>query len=311
MGSFFAVQVMTGKETRTKDLLKQSLFYKDMDLVKGIYANETHTEFVNHKTKSVNDDFLITEEDISLHLEKERMRSYITNRRLQLEAIEKYDSLECEVLKKEYRKEISQLEKQVREMKERSKAVHSVLNGYILIELSIDVLELPPELWHVIKNTPNVISILSSVPIPKHEVDRFFEQITSNAEPEIVVSFDKELSYDDCKEKQFELLDKLNAKDSNLTKSEIGKIENELDNVHENIVSKVNTVIDSKPVNHFVRKVRAYVKRKHKMVSLPKRIFNKLYGVAERSQIGNLICEKDFIKRFTKLFHQHEGYLYG
>lgn len=310
MGSYFAVQVMTGKETNTKDLLKQTLFYKGINLVKGIYANETHTEFVNHKTKNVNDDFLITEEDISVHLEKERMRSYITNRRLQLEAIEKYESIEYEMVKDDYRKEINQLEKQVREMRERSKSLHSVLNGYILIELSVEVAELPPDLWHVIKNTPNVISILSSIPIPKTEVDYYFEQFVSNSEPEVILSFDKETSYEDCKEKQYELLNKLNDKKSNLTKSEVKEIENKLDNIHEDIVNEVNTVIESKPVNEFISKIKAFIKRKHKMVSLPKTIFNELYGIAERGQIGKYLSEKDFIKRFTKLFQHHEGYIY-
>src|SRR5690625_2921511 len=47
MGSMFAIQVKTGSETKVKEMLKYVLESASYDLVKGIYANETHTKIIS------------------------------------------------------------------------------------------------------------------------------------------------------------------------------------------------------------------------------------------------------------------------
>lgn len=307
MGTFYAVQVMTGQETKTKDMLKRVLTTNGITSVKGIYANETHTQFVNNKSDSVTNGFEITEEDIFIYLKKDRMRSAITNRRLQLEVIENYYSPEIELLKKEYRKEISELEKKVRELSVEAKTIHSVLRGYILIEMTAESTILPAEIWHLIKNTPCVISILSRDPIPESEINHFFDNLSENLEPEVVLGFEKVKTYEEIEEEQIALLELLNKKDSKLSKSEVVSIENKLDNIHESVIDKVTSFLNNKPVDSILSKVKAFISRKQKMVSLPMALFNKIYAEAERSRIAKYIHEKDFIDRFDRLLQENNG----
>src|SRR5690625_6305598 len=132
MGSMFAIQVKTGSETKAKEMLKYVLESASYDLVKGIYANETHTKIISendHENSLLLDDFDIVEEDIQSHLQKESLRNAITNKRHQLEALERYSGSDYEKLKNYYKQEINQLEKELKEIRNNSKEVASVLRS--------------------------------------------------------------------------------------------------------------------------------------------------------------------------------------
>lgn len=309
MGAVFAVQVRTGFETKAKDMLKYVFTNHRVDLVRGIFANETHTEFISDKTNNVSDEFIVTEEDIANHLQKERILSAINNRRQQLDIVNRYNDEEYESIKIAYRKEIRELEKQVQSIRGKSKAIHSVLSGYILIELELNSTYLPNELWHMIKSVPYVQSILSTDPIPEDEINRFFDRIGEITEPEVNITFEKEKTYDEIKKEQEELLIEINKENSNVNETE--KLEEELDNLHLNIVDKVVSYINNKPVNDYLSKIKAFIKRNRKTVTMPKSIFCELYGEDERTRISRFLSSKDFIDRFNKLIGKSDGVVYG
>lgn len=302
MGSMFAIQVKTGSETKAKEMLKYVLESANYDLVKGIYANETHTKVISendHENSFLLDDFDIVEEDIQSHLQKESLRNAITNKRHQLEALERYSGSDYEKLKNYYKQEINQLEKELKEIRNNSKEVASVLCGYILVELKWNSLYLPDELYHLINQVPLVQSVLGFDPIPQEEVEFFFSNII---EENIEIVFEEELTYEEIKEKQERLLIMLNDKeDTNDEKKET--IKEELDNLHINVVEKIKNFLENNETqpNSLLSKVKAFVKRGRKRVSMPLKLFKSLLSEDEVKRGEVKLSERDFIDRFSRL----------
>lgn len=301
MGSMFAIQVRTGSETKAKEMLKYVLESANYDLVKGIYANETHTKVISaneEESLSLND-FEIVEEDIYSHLKKQSIRNAITNKRQQLEAIGRYTGSDYQKLKRYYQEKINELENQLKEVKSNSKEVASVLSGYILLELKWNSLYLPDELYHLIKKVPLVQSVLSFNPIPEEEVEYFFNNML---EEKIEIIFDEELSYEEIKEKQKEILIMLNdKKNADLQAKEV--LEECLDNLHINVVKKVKTLLNKKEnqPNPLLSKVRAFVSRGRRRISMPLKLFKLLLSDREISLQKFRLSEKEFIDRFNRL----------
>lgn len=302
MGAVFAVQVRTGFETKAKEMLKHVFLNAGETLVKGIYALETHTEIINKDTEEIETEARINEEDIATHLAKERYRSAITNRRMQLQAIERYNSPEYEETKKAYKAEINQLEKQVAKLRNTSKKIHSVLKGYLLIELKWDSEYLPNHLWHLIKSVPLVQNILSTTPIPQEEMEQFISNMEDILEPEVVVTFEKEKEVEEVKEITSELLYEANKEST--TKEEQEQIFEQIDNLNLSVVEKAKQIIKDQPVNTLIKKIKAFVKRKREMVSMPLTLLEKIYTNKELKFIGNLVNGKDFLYRLENLANQ-------
>lgn len=301
MGAVFAIQVRTGFEVKAKEMLKHVLLQSNVQDVKGIYALETYTEFINAETKSVDRDS-INEEDISNHLLKERYSSAITNKRLQLEAIDRYDSPEYRSIKKQYKKEINELQRKVSELRKRTKSIHSVMSGYLLIELKSSVTYLPDLLWSLIKSVPLVSKVLSMNPIPADEVKQFFYKLKDALVPDIEIQFGKELEYDEIDKIETKLLEKVNEKGT--TKEEQERLFDQMDDYRLSVVEKIKSLLQKKkekPVNPFLQKINAFIRRKKEVVSMPLHYLENLYTHEELKFIGERINSKDFLNRLDRL----------
>ncbi|RKJ17219.1 hypothetical protein D7X33_46935, partial [Butyricicoccus sp. 1XD8-22] len=212
-------------------------------LVKSIYALETHTEFIREDSKGVDTAATVSEEDITEHLTKERYRSCITNRRLQLQVIERYNSPEYEDIKREYKKEINELENKVAKLKGATKSIHSVMSGYLLIELKNKATYLPDYLWHLIKSVPLVSKILSTTPIPEEEMNYFVSNLDEVLVPETEINFGKELNFEEIEETQSEILEEVNKKGTSKEKQEA--LLNKIDDMKLSVVDKAREIIEN------------------------------------------------------------------
>lgn len=298
MGSVFAIQVRTGLETKAKEMLKHVLIKTNETMVKAIYALETHTEFINGNSEVVNVN-AITENDISEHLTKESYRSAISNKRKQLEAIERYDTPKYNEMKNLYEKEINILESKLTQLKSTTKSLHSVLSGYLLIELEQNSTYLPNRLWHLIKSVPLVSKILSTDPIPEEEMEQFISNLDEVLVPQVEISFEKEVDFEEVNKMQCKVLEEVNQK--GISKEEEEALIDKIDNIKLSVVEKVKKIIESKPENPLFNKIKAFIKRKREVVSMPLRLLENLYTDNELQFIGKTINGKDFLYRLSNL----------
>lgn len=302
MGAVFAISVQSGQEIYSKELLKKRLAQTNINIVKGVFASETYTDFINEDNNCVDTSDSIKEEDITSYMKTQRLRTAINNRRLQLEVLSRYNGVQYEEYKAEAKKEINQLEKEVREIKRSSKSLKSVIRGYILIELTMDSIYLPDYLWSFIKDLK--MGIPSKYSIPEYELEQFFNTLSDYLESEVVMSFEKEKTYEEVEAEQKELLTQLNNKE--IDEEEKLEVENKLDELHVSIVDKINEFLANKSVNNFYKKVNAFIKRGKKLVSLPSSLYCNLYNENEKLQISKFLQERDFLKRFEKYTYQNE-----
>lgn len=297
MRSVYAVQVRTGFESKAKEMLKHVLLNANEKLVKGIYALETYTAFISNKTNSVDTDYSVTEEDISNHLRKGFYQSEISNLRMQLEIIEPYNTPEYDDIKKGYREEVNRLERKVEQIRSATKTIHSVMPGYILVELKNNATYLPDRIWHLIKSVPFVNRILSTAPIPEHEMQSFISNLDKILEPEVEIEFGKEVDHEEVREVQSEILEEINSKE--ISKEDEQSLLEKIDQIQFSVVEKAKEIIANKPSNPFFRKIKAFVKRKKEVVSLPLSYLAELYTETELRFIGKRIEAKDFLLRLN------------
>jgi len=301
VGAVFAVSCMSGKEIETKDLLQKHLQLHGVTIVKGIFANETHTEIVQESLNEV-DSSDVTDNDVQGFLELRNIRNAINNRRLQLEVLSRYDEDEhVSQLRLETRKEINQLERKAKRISRRSKSIKSVLRGYILIELTMNSTYLPTEIWNVIsslsRNCSSPVKVVSQYPIIEKELEQFYKTIEKEKEIEIVIDIEKEKTFDEVKLEQKELLEKLNETNN---KVESIELENKLNDLHTDVVDKVNDLIEYRYINEYIQKVKAFVKRGKKKVSLPKELYKELYKDNELLEIDEKLRKRDFLTRIER-----------
>lgn len=301
MGSVFALQVRTGFEIKAKEMLKHVIRQTNETLVKGIYALETHTEIINKDTdlKSVEE---INREDDLFHLRKQELRTSITNRRRQLDSIERYNTTEYNDLKEKYKDEINQLERQFNQIGRSSKKVHSVMSGYILLELIPKSKYLPNHLWHLIKSVPLVSNILSTSPIPDEEMEFFAERLEETLEPKAEIEFGEKLDHSEIDVIESEILTRIN--EENTKKETQDDLINKIDKKTVSIVEKVRDIIKSKKKTSLTNNIKTFVRRSKQIVVIPLRYLKEMYTNKEIQFVGDQICSKDFLSRLKRLLNQ-------
>lgn len=303
MGAVFAIQVRTGQEIKAKEMLKHVFVNAGESLVKGIYALETHTEFINNNRDDVNLEFEITEQDIATHLSKERYRTAISNKRAQLKAIERYESKEYIEIKRQYRNEIYELERKLLNLRVKSKHLHSVLKGYLLIELHWNSTYMPNHLWHLIKSVPLVQNILSEFPIPKEEFNQFISNLDSALEPEVIISIDKENDVERTEEIVKDLLTEANAKSTKEKRKE--EIFKQIDDLYYCAAEKIRSII-SNTSNNLLKKIKIYISRGYETISMPISLLNKVYKPVEIKELSKGLDKKDLVSKIQSLSSPRE-----
>lgn len=300
MGSVFALQVRTGQEIRAKEMLKMTLLNESDTHVKGIYAFETYTEMfsqgddINHSP--------VNEEDISSHLAKERYRSAISNKRSQLEALNKHTTPELKKVKDKYRKEIRMLESEMRSVRENSKSLHSVLSGYLLVELNQNSTYLPNHLYHLFNNTPLINNVLSTTPILEEELNQFIDGLDIALEPQIVMNMDSDIDHESIDRKASKLINEVN--NDNVTSEEEEELLSQIDDLRVSVIEKVKSFLSKKKNNTFG--LKAFIQNNKEVVSMPLSTFQKMYKslTEARKFFGNYgMNKKDFLKRLKLLFN--------
>ncbi len=303
--AFFAVQVQTGFEIQTKEMLKQFLTRAGDSMVKAIYALETFTECIeDNKT-----DFEVSElnnEDISDHLQIQRLQSGLTNLRNQYDALRNHKDTESINLLNTYKDQMRKISKKIKEFRASSKKISSLLSGYILVELNINYHYIPDHLWHLIKSVPRVINLVSKYNIQKEEVESFFQQIDMT--PEIEIQFEELLNTEEIEELESELLQEANQVDVVGTKEEVELLE-QIDNLHTNVIEEVNEFADeiadatptTSPIKPLFDRLKCFVRRKREVVTLSVTLFKELYDDVDMRYIRHVMSGKDFLSRLRSL----------
>lgn len=265
--SFFPIQVVTGKEILTKEMLCKTLNMKQENVVKAIYAMESFDAI----TDDNNSDAIETE-DVVNHLHIQRLQFGLSNLRFAYENLKQSNNEESCNLLHDYKKNIRNLTNQLNQIRNHTKKIQSVFPGYILIELKEDFHYLPDHLYHLIKSVPGVISSSlnnSRLKILDDEVDVFFQ--TLELTKEVEVQLDEVLSYEEKRQKENEILHQMSQPVGKEKKQELVK---ELDNLNLNVeqeVSKMRKVSDT-----FIERIRTFIKNKHQTITMPLIVFHRL-----------------------------------
>lgn len=304
----FVLSVRTGRELQAFEMIKHSLRNLGetaRQLIKTIHLNDTSYQVVNDESKEVDLDGKVTDNDRARQLQIENLNTSINNRRLQLEAIEKYFDKEHLEAKKQIRSEINELQKEVAKLRKGRKRVKSTLSGYIIVELSQNSHYLPDFLWHFFKNIPLVIDVLSRNPIPQHEVEQFMTIVEEEVEPEVELVFDEEKEYQEMRSEVNELVHEINTQE--VTQERKEEVLDRIDNLLFSVVEKAQSIIDNKPNNNYLNKIRAFIRRKRRVLSIPLSLLQSLYNEVELKNIGKLLDGRDFIRRLNKCLDTFSG----
>lgn len=301
MGAMFVLSVRTGRELQAFEMIKHSL--KNLgetarDLIHKVHLNDTTYQIINNETKEVDLNGGVTESDRENQLKIEDLNTSINNRRLQLEAIEKYTDKEHMEAKARIKSEMNELQRKVTELRKGRKRVTSTLSGYLIVELSQDSHYLPDFLWHFFKNIPLVIDVLSRNPIPEYEIEQFMTIVEEEIEPEVEMTFEEEKEYEEMRSEAKELVHEINTQE--VTEERKEEVLDKIDDLLFNVVEKAQSIIDNKPNNNYLNKIRAFIRRKRRMLSVPLSLLRSLYTEVELTDIGKFLNGRDFIRRLNK-----------
>ncbi|OEC01253.1 hypothetical protein GY31_13160 [Lysinibacillus sphaericus] len=309
MGSFFVVQVKTGAEVETKEMLKIVLDRLNNEEVKAIYAMETYTEVMKELPTDNNLEGM-GEYPISEFLHIKRIQTFITNLRISCEKIKENMTNDSLLLLEDYQKQIKSLRKILQGTRKKSAKIRSLLKGYVLVETVWNYKTLPSSLWHVIKSVPKVIGIPSKFNVPSDEINHFFENLDMT--PQVEMEFDSfiasvaeiekvknELLHEANQvfgtERAKELYEQMEILDSNL-ETELTQI---FDNHHDDFLSEQ----DGHGKDMFktmLSSIKVSVQRLKEKVSIPLPLFHLLYP---RHKLPNdtSFTRSDFLERVKTL----------
>lgn len=294
------LSVRTGRELQAFEMIKYSLRNLGetaRQLIKMIHLNDTSYQVVNNESKEVDLDGKVTDNDRARQLQIENLNTSINNRRLQLEAIEKYTDKEHMEAKVRIKNEMNELQRKVTELRKGRKRVTSTLSGYLIVELSQNSLYLPDFLWHFFKNIPLVIDVLSRNPIPEYEIEQFMTIVEEEIEPEVEMTFEEEKEYQEMRSEVKELVHEINTQE--VTEERKEEVLDKIDDLLFNVVEKAQSIIDNKPNNSYLNKIRAFIRRKRRVLSVPLSLLQSLYTEIELTDIGKLLNGRDFIRRLN------------
>lgn len=298
MSSIYAIQVRTGFEIKVKEMLEFVLQKANETRILNIYALHTKTKIISQNSENAHTD-TDSESNIEKHFLKKQYALSIKNKREQLKVIERYRNPEYEEIKKQYKKEINELQRKLALLKkEDDTQIRTVLKGYILIELKDTITYLPNQLWQLIKSVPHISRILSRHPIPEDEVANFWTNLDDELSPEVEIYFDEVMEEKEIEKEETKLLKQINDKKTNrhIQKELLRKI-NEL---RKSFADKVRGILQAKP-NPFTTKIKTFNKRKREVVAMPLKCLKLLYTENEIKTIRQGIDSYDFLNRLKKL----------
>lgn len=176
MGAFFAIQVKKGSELLVKNLLEKftaHIHFREKPLVKAVYACESVLHEVKLGTGTTLDEALneLNKYEVDDYLYVQKLKSLAVNLRNSYRALDKKDKL-----RESYSNTLKTISAKIREYAKKGiKRIKALLDGYILIEFNVFSKYMPIELYSIIQQIPNVISILSRYPVPQGEIQQFFK----------------------------------------------------------------------------------------------------------------------------------------
>jgi hypothetical protein len=163
---FFCNPSTTNYEAVVQKTLTHIFEQKKVNLVKTIYALDTHNQFEPSN---------LNLEDIKCFVHFQKVRQQLNNMRYSYARMKSPDQ---SVLKDEYKHQIQLL---TEELKNEPKLSHlknkTVLKGYIIIELHGEHSKIPSSIYYDIKSVPKVIGMPSVYNVPANEVHVFTEQL--------------------------------------------------------------------------------------------------------------------------------------
>jgi len=307
MGAMFVLSVRTGRELQAFEMIKhnlRNLGETARNLIHKVHLNDTSYQVVNGETKEVDLNGEVTESDRENQRKIDSLNTSINNRRLQLQAIEKYTDKEHMEAKARIRSEMNELQRKVTKLRKGRKRVKSIFSGYMIVELSQYSEYLPDYLWHFFKNIPLVIDVLDRYPIPQHEVEQFMTVVEEEVEPEVELVFDEEKEYEEMRSEAKELVHEINTQE--VSEERKDEVLEKIDDLFFSVVEKVQQLIDDKPKNNLLNKIHAFIKRKRRVLSVPLSLLESLYTRSELLDLGRLLNGRDFINRLRKLLTSNQ-----
>ncbi|TMN20951.1 transcription termination/antitermination NusG family protein [Lentibacillus cibarius] len=295
--SYFAIQVRTGSEIEVKEMMTELLSRTGYQGVQSIYAMETYTEIVSAKTDQLHPHEL-TSSDISDHLYSQRLQVSLSNLRVAYEHIQDHHDSKSINIKEEYREQIKAITSKLKNIRNDSKKISSVLPGYILLELDNNFHYLPSHLYHMMVSIPKVSGIPSRMNIPEQEVSAFLKEVAMSAEVEL--QFDEILSYQESKKKEENLLHEANECVGTEREKELLRT---MDDMDTDLEQEIN---DLKPSSYpIIERIKAWVKNKRKTVTMPVSLFYAIYQEA-KGAVPAKYSSSDFIHRLRRWIQKHE-----
>lgn len=259
--SFFAVQVKSGQEIEAKEMLK-AVFSKLKSIeVKAIYALESFTHVVQQGKAADKLSECLDDNDILEYLQAKRVRENLRNLRTAYAEMPEGHG-EMTMMQESYEQEMKEQTKSLKENKP-SKRLSVVLKGYILLELTEDVFELPRTIWQAVMSVSKVSSILSPYCIPEEEVEQFFETI--DLTPSVEINVDQDNSDDVISDEKRD------------------------ECVHS---------VQQSPIAHWMEKCRLFISRKKKKVSIPLPLFH--YFLENKAEMVDETELPSFIQRIMR-----------
>lgn len=164
----------------------------------------------------------------------QRLQTNASNLRAAYDQLESYKDDNSIELKQEYQKQIKHITAKVKNIRDTTRKIGSVLKGYILVEVDQTFDYLPNHLWHLIKSIPKVMGIPSRMNIPQDEIDAFFEEVEMSNE--IEMQLDEVLAFERAKQEEDKLIQQLNQ---NAAKEKQETISQQLDDMYTDIEQEV------------------------------------------------------------------------
>lgn len=286
--SFFAIQVKSGQEVDTKEMIK-SVFGKTREFqVKGIYALETFTQILGKESKSEELSDFFDNSDVMDYLHTKRTKENLSNLRVAYAGIDPVDdSDETKRMRESYQKEIAQQSEELKNANCHGRSIQSVLKGYILLELKEDLFEIPKRVWHLINSIPKVIGVVSSYSIPDEEIEQFFEQIDLMPAVEVCAPETEEKDEEEqLHEANMAGIDLQTEGDERPEAS----VAEQLDELKE--------LTDTKsPLQSMFEKCRSFIRGKREVLSFPVPLLAYIYK-RQHASFEQEIQDSDFVRRF-------------
>jgi len=164
--TFFALTVLSGHENK---IIKQMFDLDRGNSIRGIYALDKYHCFVTDEEKDIVNVLDLDEYELVNYLKLIQTKEYIETLQSALSTVELNETQQLKV-----QDEILRIKDEVGLLEPKKQS--SLLRGYLLVETKDVFNELPSDVYQMWKSVNGITKIVSRLPIPQKEMNRFFKK---------------------------------------------------------------------------------------------------------------------------------------